>query len=348
MEDDFDDLTADIKAAMGGESAPTTEVESAPEVDEALVHVDTGASRDNSGRFAPKGAPDKSLQETPARKTDQPEAKIEPAVIDAPSIDPPISWSEKAREKFKALDPDVQYEVLKRERDIKRTIDQRAAETRPLREIDQTIAPHRERFQRAGIPETQVIGQLLALDKAFLERPLDTLVMIARTRGITPQHLAQQLQASPPVDPAMQQIIHQTQSIAARQQQFEQTQLQQQQAANLSQIDQTIATFRANPAYPYAAELDDDMAEFITARVATDLPGAYKLALARNPHVAARIRQDQLTQARKNTANPPQQRPVSATGSPAPRNTTATAPLNQNDDLEADLRAAFASSRGRI
>ncbi len=131
-----DDLRADLNAAFDAAEASTPDpAPSTPEVapegasqppapseaaqpspPEPGETAQEARARDEKGRFAPKGP------EAPAPAIGAPAKPQAPAEV-APtppveSIKPPQSWKPGIREKFAALPPEVQQEVIRREREV--------------------------------------------------------------------------------------------------------------------------------------------------------------------------------------------------------------------------------------
>src|SRR5262245_53620920 len=68
---------------------------------------------------------------------------------------PPASWSKEYHEHWARLDPAIQDQILKREADVDRGFQERAAKLKPYEELDRLLQPHRQRWQLAGMTDAQ-------------------------------------------------------------------------------------------------------------------------------------------------------------------------------------------------
>jgi hypothetical protein len=336
--DQEDDIAADVKATMDAfqgapEPAPEPQAEEAPEASQ------DGAQRDEQGRFAKK---EETEQNAPA----SPEEGAEPQAEKQETIRPPASWSAAAKAVFDKLDPVVQQEVLKREKDIETGKAQWDAKGEKLNKFEALIAPRREKLALAGVDEFTAIQQLLAAQD-FLERdPRGALQYLAQQYGVQlpgvggPQAQQFQQPANDPNLTALQnQVAQLSQTLNQRQQQDEEAE----RARHRSEIE----AFAANPANLYFENVKADMANLISVGQATGLQDAYEKAIWANPEIRPLL----IAAA----APKPQAEPkvvgkpagLSVTGARAPGASQANGSTNPNASIEDDIRDAIAQVQGR-
>jgi len=237
--------------------------------------------RDEAGRFAKQT---EAAQPKPSEpKTPQAGAEPQPQ---AGTITPPASWSATAKADFAALPQHIQQEVLKREADIEAGKAQWDQKAERFNRLDAILAPRRERFQLAGIDETQAVQALFAAQD-YLERdPVNALIYLARQSGVSQQHLLQvlggpqqpqQAQLPPQLQPLMQQVQTLSQTVA--QQQAQQTQ------AKLSEHLNQVQAFAADPANIYFENVRARMGKLIRSGDAENLSDAYQQACWMDPEI---------------------------------------------------------------
>jgi len=252
MADDFDDMSADIEAAMKGD-APVEAVAAEP-----ILPADTqetpeqteARTRDENGRFAK--APE-DVQDTPA-SGEEPEK----------TILPPRTWTGAAKSKFAQLDPDVQQEVLRREREIEAGKQQWDTKAEAFNKLDAVIAPVRDRLTMSGLTPDTYIAALVRADE-MLRGPqsLQAIQMLAQQYGINlgaisggPQAQPQQWQP----DPQYQALQSQFQQLQARLDQDAQAKQEQDHQATLARIE----AFASDPANIYFDNVRGEMAALIS------------------------------------------------------------------------------------
>ena len=109
---------------------------------------------------------------------------------------PPASWRKETHGLWATLDPAIQDEVLKREKDFERGLQEKTARYKPFEELEPLLEPRRQQWQLRGLSAPQALQQLFAAQD-FLERdPRAGLAWLAQAYGIHPQALLQ-LQGHP-------------------------------------------------------------------------------------------------------------------------------------------------------
>lgn len=325
MTEQDDDIDADIRAALTGVEAPEAIIEPVETVEEAPVEAEKaekGPVRAPDGKFVAKV--EEVAQDTP--KPVETEAQG--------SIRPPASWTPQAKAKFASADPDIQQEVLKREKDMDRGLNEQARRLKAYEPLEEVIAPHRQKWQVAGVDEATAVKQLLAASDWLERDPQTAIAYLAKQYGVTAQPTGQPEQAqptgtaSPEIQALQQELASLKQQIGSREE-----------AGMLSQIE----AFKQDPANLYFDNVRDDMAALLNAGKAKDLAEAYEMACWMRPDIRPLLQQAQVAPAptdvaRKKVAG------ASVTGSPAEPRTNSN---NPNATIEDDIRAAISELQGQ-
>lgn len=135
--------------------------EPAAEHEEPREEREDGRERDESGRFKPREKaakpvePGKPIEGQPAKPVEgQPPVQAQPTKA-------PQSWKPGLREKWGTLPPDVQQEVLRRENEIARTLQETAEVRRSHEAFRQVTAPFDNWIRAQGMDAPKMIGNLL-------------------------------------------------------------------------------------------------------------------------------------------------------------------------------------------
>lgn len=318
------------------------------------------AARDAAGRFA---KPAEAVQVKPVAPT-APGAPGEPAAQQAQIIAPPPSWSALAKAKFAALDPIIQQEVLKRERDIETGKAEWEGKAQKFNALDEILAPRRDQLAVAGLDDVGAVRALFAAQDMLQRTPVDALLYLGRTVNVNwnmlvqrltgnhvapqqpgqPQGQPQQPQPAAAPDPRlMQHIQHLTNTVNQQQQERQQ--------ATRQQVDQEIGAFASDPANLYFANVKGAMAQIIQASARAgqqiSLKDAYERATWADPTIRpllitaqGSVQQQAATQAQRDAAARARQASGSLAGSPTPGARQATPKRDIRDELGANWDAA--------
>ncbi len=249
------------------------------------------AREEQTGKFAPE-----DNREKPRETAKNLSAKVEEPVKGAPEALPslgqqatsdpasaptsaaaaPASLSKDTRALWESLPEVVRNDIVKREADTQRGVEQLKARYQPL---DEAIAPYRPLLQQAGKTDGDAIRQLFAWHQALAgPNKAQAFRALAQSHGIDLATLALnsgQSQQQDPNDPALQwqQALHGTvspldQRLSAIEQQF----VRQQQAA----VHSEIASFSNGK--PYFDNIRWRMGQLMQSGEAASLDQAYKTA----------------------------------------------------------------------
>lgn len=268
------------------------------------VAPSAGAKRDEKGRFAPAAAKASTTQ--PATATEQPAAPTArkdaaeggpPPVATQPTR-PPSSWKPQYRERWEALPPDIQQEVLRVDKEIVSTMAQAAAARRFQEQFQQTIAPFESHIRAEGSDPIRMVGNLLQTAVALRTAPpahrAQLVAQIVKSYGVPIDALDAALVGeqpaggqSPNIDPR---------SIAEQVRREVLSGLTQRaQQANAARAQQEAAAFEQDPANEFLEDVRQDMADLLEVAGrqgrALSLKDAYDRACRLNDNVRAVLEQ---------------------------------------------------------
>lgn len=232
---------SDLETQGGGDDLRSV-LENAFEAAETITdEIDSGESsaservRDESGRFAKKTEPEPPKEE-PQEAPSEPVAEEKPAEV--PQKRPPSSWKKETQAEWDKLPPHVQEDVLRREADFHRGIEQYKAYAQRAQAYEQALAPYQQTLQELGVPAEQAIGALFKADQILrTSAPHEKaayFAQLAREYGVP----LEEIQQPPQVDPAYQQLLNEVRQLRQTEAQREQYRIQQEQAQLNSQIAQ--------------------------------------------------------------------------------------------------------------
>ena len=254
------------KVAIGGEEAK--KAESPPKVEDGLAKPPVEAA--------------------PAEPTPTPE-------VEKPKFRAPASWKPTAREGWDKLPPDIQQEVMRREKEISSTLNETVEARQTYQKFKETVGPYEHMFRAEGIEPIQGIGNIIRTTAALATGPQQTKAQIIATliksygvdiatldallAGQTPQQGV--TQQAPPYDPRVDQLLRQIEQAKAQ----KETQLQRQAQEALSEIE----------AEEFFDDVREDMADLLEVAakrgVAMSPKDAYNRAVMLHPEVSKVLEQ---------------------------------------------------------
>jgi hypothetical protein len=364
-----DDLRSTIESAIdgaeGGDAPAAPDAPVAPDREVAPVEKPAGepqvqakGDRDSLGRFLPKGkeapgAPGATpgtpgpTQAAPA----QPGA-IQPAPL-APAPQAPASWSPAAREQWKAIHPDVQREVARREGEMARYVNEMSSARNIAERFTQTIQPFLGTIQAEGVDPLTAVRNLMQVTQTLRSgtqyEKASTLAQIVRVYGVDIASLDAALvgqappqgsqQQAPDVNAAVQQAL------APLYQAAQQRQNQLMQSAE-GEARSELETFAADPANEFFQDLRQEMADIIELGEKRgrdiSIPEAYRQAAMLHPEVSkVMLARQQGANARQLTQNAQRARSaaVSVRGTAPVGNPAGPEPSSIRESIEAAIQA---------
>jgi len=281
-------------AAPEKAAATETKEAKAPETKEGRT---AGRARDEAGRLLP-GKAEKEPAKESAAATAQPDATrpdkgqvTEPAA--APTKPYPSSWKKDYAEKWGALPPEVQDEIIRREGDYAKGVSTYKTEYDRIKPIDDALKQYQPFLQHAGLRPEQFVQALAGTDQVLrYGTPDQKLQAFAR--------FAQDYQI-----PLHQLLIQGDDGKVYLNQQYfkEQQQPAQQSGISPQEIDRMVQQRMAeaergrqirefmeakdtagNPAYPHFERVKGSMDGLLRSGLYKDLPSAYKASLRLPEH----------------------------------------------------------------
>jgi hypothetical protein len=342
LDNEEDDIADDIRKALAGDDGAADVPDPAPaaaneaddgEDEEAKTPAEgeekpsDGRVRGPDGKFVAKAT--ETGQDTPVTTETATEAPQEPIRV-------PPGWSPAAKAKFAGLDPDIQNEILKREKDFSVGLQDRTNALKRYEPLEQVLAPHRQKWAVAGVDEATAVKQLLAASDWLERDPATAIAYLAKQYGLgaLPTGTAQP-QAQPESNGQNPQLTALQQELQDLKQQI----ASQSEAGLLSQIE----AFKSDPKNLYFENVREDMAALINAGRAKTLEEAYDKACWMRDDIRPLLQTAQVT---KDPANVQKAKAaaVSITGSPAQARVPQT---NATSSIEDDIRAAILETQGQ-
>lgn len=348
-ESSSDDLRATLVAALEApeiaQAAPDSEQDTTP------ATPTEGRPRDHLGRFkaAESSESEVSVDDTASSITEPEEAEVEASKEQSPkpvsAFRAPQSWSASAKAKFGELSPEIQQEVIKRERDFDKGLQQNAGLANFGRSLAEVISPYQAMLAAEGASPVEVVSDLMRtaylLRTAPPQQKLQLFRQVAQQFGVDLNGLT--TTEEPYVDPhiaALQQRQQQLEQYLQQQHLQAQQQSQQAQAQETTRLSSEIEQFANDPAHVYFEEVRADMAALLKAGRARDLADAYEMAIWARPDIRSSLMQEQEAKRKAEAARRAKDAAAAAvsvrgaphggSGLPGPKNS-----------LRAELEAAF-------
>jgi hypothetical protein len=250
-----------------------------------------------------------------------------------------------------------------------------------LNRFDELIGPRRERWAMNGLDEFAGIQTLLAAQDVLDREPVQGILHVARSYGVTPAHLAQAFgltqangaapagaegghapTAAPDINAVLQQALTPLQQQVQTLQRELQSAHQRTEAEQLASAQAEVQAFASDPANLYFDNVRDRVAALIQAGQAKGLSDAYQMAIwadseirplllkaqtdetSRASDAAAAEQKRKDEEAARTRAAAAQRAAGSVTGAPSPGSEAAGGRSSGNlrQDLEASFREASA------
>lgn len=328
-----DDVIADVKAAVEAPAETATET--------------AARERDEKGRFAAKQAEQPVAAKTDATQ-ETPAANAQAEQFSAP----PRTWKPEQKAAFLELPAHLRQAILDNHAEIEKQTTEFQPKAQRLEQFDKLLEPWRDTFTMRGISEVQAVGALLAAQRMLETDPVNGIVQLMRSYGVTPAHLTGQQVHQPAQDqqgqrPANDPLVRQVQSLT---QYIQQQESQREQAANKA-IQDEIDSFSRDPKNVYFDNVKKEMGVLINSGAATDLASAYRMAcwgrddirpLMLKADASERAKAEQAAAAQKVAAA--KQAAGSVIGSPGPG--AAVRNSNPRNSVKDDLMEALNEHMG--
>lgn len=304
----------------------------------------------------------KSLQSKTESETPETPEQTEDRQVNADR--PPQAWKPAQKAKWAALDPDIRQEVLRREHETTRVLNDSAQARQLAQAFNNEVQPYMARLNSMNAHPLVAVRELLKADHLLTTAPptqraqymaklitdygVDIQALDAALSGRVQQDPAEQLNAK--VDQLLQQRLAPFQQFLSAQQQQQRAQQQQQQA----EIAQAVESMASDAKYPYFDQVRETMADIIelgiTRNRTVSIETAYNQAVAMDPIVSQEAATRAATEAQATAAaklNGRAQRALNASVSVggAPSGVVGGTPSANN--RRATIAAAFDAVGGR-
>jgi hypothetical protein len=302
-------LENEAATGIDDEIVDTQEVESAPEpisMDDTIRNTLRGI-QDRGDAPADVVAPESPEQKAErirdrqgkfARPDPNAAAPVEGVPVEqAPVIKAaPNTWRKEAQAEWGKMSPIQQDEVLRREQDFFRGIEQYKGKAQFADRMEKAITPHIDTLQSMGVNPDVAVSELLMADRKLrYGSPAEKqqyFAYLAQSYGIDPTTI--QAQQNVQIDPNVQHLENQVRQLMGREQQRELLSQKQEEIA----LTGEISKFASNPTNRHFESVRGDMAALLQAGIAKDLQDAYERAIYANPQTRAAVLAEQQAAAR--------------------------------------------------
>ncbi len=258
---------------------------------EAMQMVEDGGEVVTNEEAPVAEAPVEAPVEAPAD-----EAPVEAPADEAPAelLEPQQHWPDDIKNVFSGMSREQQDAWMYREQQVQRGFEERAERinagsqaTKALEQLQGFVQPNMAHWQREGLNAGQGVMRAMRLEQDLRDNPKDTLLRMARERGVDLEQAFQDQPYVPPEIRALQETVTSLTNDLAQERQTREESAQLAQRDSDQQIVESIHTFASTPdgagglKYPHAREdfVLNRMAQAIEGGQANDLPSAYEVAL---------------------------------------------------------------------
>lgn len=267
-------------------------------------------ARDQKGRFA---------------EDKQKSAKVD-AAVSPTKRKPPSSWKPDVAAKWDNLDETLQEEILRRESDYHKSIQQWKPSIEQAQAVHKAIEPYAATIRAAGVTPIQAVQHLFDLDHKLRygnqTQKMDVVRYVMESAGLDATSIFGERQQEAP---EIVELRNQLQNMEKRYNEIAQV-------ANRQDMQQVQAVLSDYSSKPHFEDVRLRMADLIEAHAATGkeltIDKAYEMAVWENPQIRQQLIEEQISEADKTRRQQAQvqrsrQASVSVTGAPngAPSNT---------------------------
>lgn len=271
---------------------------------------------------------------------------------------PPQAWKPAQKAKWASLDPEIRSEVLRREKETTRVLNDSAQARQFSNEFIQTVSPFLARIQANNLAPMQAVHELLKADHILSTAPppqkAQFMAKLINDYGINIEQLDLALSGKPQVDPVESRVEQLLQQRLAPFQQYMQQQQQlkqQQEQVTTQQLAETVESLATDPQFPYFEQVRDTMADIIelTAKrgQTISIETAYNRAIAVDPDISSKLASSSQARAQasqaailNSKAQKALQASVSVTGAPNSPGLGTSNASNRRSVIAAAMEAA--------
>ena len=217
------------------------------------------------------------------------EKRTEEPAVTAPAIRLPKGWRQEALDKFATLDPEIQAEVLQREDDFFKGIEQYKQAAQYAKVVQDMLKPMEPSFQARGLNPLNHLQSVIEADRQIVsaqtpEQKVELFRQLAHYYGVQIDNSLFHAE-----DSAVSSLRNELNGLkTAWQSQAELVQKQE-----LEKINNEIQTFINDPANKHFNALQHDIAWLLETGACKTLKQAYDTALWSNPIVRQQVLDEQ-------------------------------------------------------
>lgn len=345
-------------AAEAASPAPAPE----PSLRETIERVAAEPPAESPAPPAPPPEPEEPAEETPEgqesptpQQAEKKDAKTQGQRAEQGIERAPKSWKPVSQSHWDKLPPEVRSDVVRREREFTRILNESADARKFQKSLQELVAPFEARYQAAGVGTTKALHSLMVMDQVLSTAPpaqrAQAMAKLIKDYQVDISALDSALAGEEVVEVSPQaQIEQMIQQRLAPIQQFVQSQQSvqmQHEQAEQARMNQTVEEFGANK--PYFDQVRSDMADLIEINsrrgVYLTLDEAYNRAVRSNPDTLKLVQQDEAKQ-RAQGANSAAQRSLAASLSVS-GNPASIQSRPDPTDLRGTIEAAWGAQAGR-
>jgi len=298
---------------MTTENDQPAEEDSGLDVDLGKVFDEVNKAEDHPEDKTPPPAEEPKVEETPSEPKEEEPPPVEEPAVEEPSeeVVAPASWTAEAKEKFGGLDPVLQQEMLKREKDYAQGIQKNADLAKEAESYDQVIAPYKAMIASENATPQQAVANLLntayQLRTATPEQKTQLILNLAQQYGADLSQTSQE-ETDEYVDPDILSLKNEIASLKTT----TQSQLQANQNQQVQALQQQIQNFSAETnadgslKHEHFDKVKDSMAVLLTGNQASNLEEAYNKSLymvdeVRESMILKQVKENEAVRVKKET-----------------------------------------------
>ena len=358
-------MSDDIRSAVAASfdkvesSAPTpSEAPSTPAPVEASAPVavaDAPATETAPAEVKPSdAAPPANGGDKPGQTAAVVPPESTPAAPKVPEVKAPQSWKPALREHWAKVPPEIQAEVVRREREVQSALQEASEAKRVAGAFHQTLAPYMGMIQAERQDPVQAVAGLLQTAAALRTAPpahkAALVAQIITGYGINPSDVAAVLEGQQPAATQQQAPQHFDPEAIARQaeERVRQSFAQQARQHQMRQADNEIQTFISSGEAEFFDDVRPIMASLMEAAaksgIALTIKDAYAQAVSMSPDLKPVLQQrEQAAKATATLAATQKARAAASSVKTTPAPIASAAPAT----IRGDIEAAFAKASGR-
>lgn len=243
-----------------------------------------------------------------------PESEVEKPDSTTFAVDKaPQSWRAPQKAKWDKLDPDVRQEVMRREREITKTLGETSQARQFSHQFNEAVQPYQAHLQARGAAPLAAFQELLKADYMLTTAPKDQraqfMAKLIQDYRVDVAELDAALAGTVSADPVASKVEQLLQERLAPFQQYmtaQQAREQQVAQASSAKMAQELENMAVDPKFPHFQEVRGDMADVVELAAKKglylSLPEAYTRAIALNPEVSQQVAAKREEDARKASA----------------------------------------------